>query len=129
VAWGVGQIGLPFSESGTIKVFGFSLPLEDSSTIIASVAPELSMAGALRLKVEEIAPSEDAAASQAAALATLVTLARGFTAPLSGNTANKGLKEVLKTAEVTQKHDRVVITATLSPSLFADTAQDQDSTP
>jgi hypothetical protein len=129
VAWGVGQIGLPFSESGTIKVFGFSLPLEDSSTIIASVAPELSMAGALRLKVEEIAPSEDAAASQAAALATLVTLARGFTAPLSGNTANKSLKEVLKTAEVTQKHDRVVITATLSPSLFADTAADQDSTP
>jgi hypothetical protein len=118
VAWGVGQIGLPFSESGAIKIFGFSLPLEDSSTIIASVAPELPMAGTLRLKVEEIAPSEAAATSQASALATLVTLARGFTAPLAANTANNGLKELLKTAEVTQHRDRVVVTATLSPSFI-----------
>ncbi len=27
LAWGVGQIGLPFSESGAINIFGFSLPL------------------------------------------------------------------------------------------------------
>ena len=39
LAWGVGQIGLPFSESGAIKVFGLSLPLESDSTIIASVTP------------------------------------------------------------------------------------------
>ena len=41
LAWGVGQIGLPFSESGAIQIFGFSLPLEDDSTIIASVTPGL----------------------------------------------------------------------------------------
>jgi hypothetical protein len=129
VAWGVGQIALPFSESGAIKVFGLSLPLEDSSTIIASVAPELPMAGTVRLKVEEIAPSEKAAATQASAIATLVTLARGFTAPLSPNTANNGLKELLKTAEVTQHRDRVVVTATLSPSFLTQVTQDQDPQP
>jgi hypothetical protein len=129
LAWGVGQIGLPFSESGAIKVFGLSLPLEDDSTIIASVAPALPMAGSLRLKVEEIAPTEEAAASQAAALATLVTLARGFSAPLAQNTANNSLRELLKTAEVTQKHDRVEVTATLSPAFLAGLASGDNSAP
>ena len=73
--------------------------------------------GALRLRVEEIAPSQDKAASQAAALATLVTMARGFTAPLGDNSANNALKELLKTAEVSQHGERVVVTATL-PSSF-----------
>jgi hypothetical protein len=122
LAWGVGQIGLPFSESGAISIFGYSLPLQANSTIIASVAPALPVPGslgALRLKVEEIAPNPDAAASQAANLATLVTLARGFTQALGDNTANNGLKALLKTAEVTQHRDRVVVTATLPASVLA----------
>ena len=84
LAWGVGQIGLPFSESGSIHVFGLALPLEPDSTIIASVAPALPVPGslgALRFKVEEIAPSQDKATSQAADLATLVTLVRGLASP------------------------------------------------
>ncbi len=120
VAWGVGQIGLPFSESGAISIFGLSLPLQADSTIIASVAPALPVPGSLRLRVEEIAPSEDKAASQAASLATLVTLARGFTAPLGNNTANNALKDLLKTAEVTQHGERVVVTATLPAGFLAD---------
>jgi hypothetical protein len=120
LAWGVGQIGLPFSESGSIRVLGLSLPLEADSTIVASVR----WTGALRLRVEEIAPNDEAAASQAAALATLVTLARGFTAPLpespgSNGLENRGLKELLKTAEVTQKRNRVVVTGTVSPALLS----------
>lgn len=115
LAWGVGQIGLPFSESGAIHIFGFALPLEPDSTIIASVR----WAGSLHLRIEEIAPSDATAASQATALATLVTLARGFTQPLAPNTANNSLKELLKTAVVTQHRDRVVITATLPGDFFA----------
>jgi hypothetical protein len=117
LAWGVGQIGLPFSESGAISILGLSLPLEADSTIIAS----MGWTGALR--IEEIDLTEEAAARQAAALATLVTLARGFTAPLADNSANNGLRELLKTAEVTvEKRNRVVIKATLSPSLFSSAA-------
>ena len=130
LAWGVGQIGLPFSESGAISIFGFSLPLQADSTIIASVAPALPVPGslgALRLKVEEIAPSADAAASQAANLATLVTLARGFTQPLGDDTANNGLKALLKTAEVTQHRNRVVVTATLPASVLAKLAASEGS--
>jgi hypothetical protein len=115
LAWGVGQIGLPISESGAIHIFGFALPLEPDSTIVASVR----WAGSLHLRIEEIAPSDATAASQAAALATLVTLARGFTQPLAPNTANNSLKELLKTAEVTQHRERVVVTATLPGDFFA----------
>jgi hypothetical protein len=115
IAWGMGQIGTPFSESGAIKIFGFSLPIEADSTIIASIR----WAGSLHLKVEEIAPNEGTATEQAASLATLITMARGFTAALGDNPANNGLKELLKTAVVSQKQERVVLTATVSPALFS----------
>ena len=129
LAWGVGQIGLPFSESGAIRVFGLSLPLHDDSTIIASVEPELPMAGTLRLKVVEIAPSENVASSQTAALMMLITLARGFTAPLAQNTATTTLKELLKTAEVTQHRERVEVTATVTPSLLGSMTSDENALP
>jgi hypothetical protein len=118
-AWGVGQIGLPFSESGSIHVFGLALPLQSDSTIIASVSPALPVPGALaalRFRVEDIAPSVDKAASESAALATLVSLARGLAQPLANTTANNAFKELLKTAEVSQHGERVVVTATLPAS-------------
>jgi hypothetical protein len=119
LAWGVGQIGLPFSDSGSIHVFGLALPLEPDSTIIASVSPALPVPGALealRFRVEEIATSEDKATSQAADLATLVTLVRGLANPLGDSTASDAFKELLKTTEVTQHGERVVVTATVSAS-------------
>jgi hypothetical protein len=128
LAWGVGQIGTPFNESGAIAVLGLKLPLQSDSTYIASVTPELSLAGALRVRLIEIAPSEDAAAAQATALGTLVTLARGFTAPLtSQDAANLALKDLLKSAEVTQKRDRVVVTAALPTSFFSQLSAEEKS--
>jgi hypothetical protein len=128
-AWGVGQIGLPFSESGAIRIFGFRLPLVDDATIVASVSPALQLGEALEVRIEEIAPSDEAAAQQAAALSLLVTVARGFTAPLGGNSANNGLKALLRSAEVTPKHNRVVLTATLSRAQLANLAQEDNSAP
>jgi len=122
LAWGVGQIGLPFSESGLIHVFGFALPIEQDSTIVASVAPAFPVPGklgALRLRVEEIASTPATAAEQAASLSTIVTLARSLSQPLGSNSANNGLKELLKTAEVTQHGDRVIVTATLPAGSLA----------
>jgi hypothetical protein len=122
LAWGVGQIGLPFSESGSIHIFGFALPLEEDSTIIASIGPALPVPGsfaAVRVRVEEIAPTEDKATGQAADLATLLTLFRSLAKPLADNDANAALKELLKTATVTQNKERVVITATVPASTLA----------
>jgi hypothetical protein len=127
LAWGVGQIGLPFSESGSISVLGLSLPLASDSTIIASVSPALSLGGSLHVKVEEIAPTDQAALSQAGSIASLVTFAQAITDPLSKNAANNGLKELLKTAAVSQRRNRVVITATLSPSSLTGLVQSKSS--
>lgn len=129
LAWGVGQIGLPFSKSGAISIFGFQLPLQTDTTIIASVSPTLPVPSALRLRVEEIAPNEQAAAGQSASLATLVTMARGFTAPLAPDAANNGLKELLSTAEVTHHRERVVLTATLPPSFLVALARGSGQAP
>jgi hypothetical protein len=127
MAWGVGQIGLPFNESGSISIFGFSLPLESDSTIIASITPALSLGGALNVKVVEIAPSAGKAASQANALNMLLILTRGIAAPLADNAANNSLKELLRTAEITEKRERVTITATLSPALFSSPAGSENA--
>ena len=127
LAWGVGQIGLPFNENGAISIFGFKLPLQADSTIVASLSPEISLKGILRLRVEEFAPTNEAAVSQAASLATLVTLARDFTQPLSGDPANIGLKELLRSAEVTQSRNRVVVKANLPVSMLTGLASAEDS--
>jgi hypothetical protein len=151
LAWGVGQIGLPFSDgceggsadqirpdrmgqiglpvpkSCSISILGFPLPLHADSTIVASAAPAL--VGGLHLRVEEETPSEEAAASQAAALNVLFVLARSFSAPLADNAANNGLKELLKTAEVAQKRNRVVVTARLLPSLFSSLGSGEGTPP
>jgi hypothetical protein len=123
MAWGVGQIGLPFSERGAIQVFGFKLPLVDSSTIVASVSPALKLSGALEVKVEEIAPSEQDAQHQAAAMAMLISLARGFSGALGQTSANNALRAFLHAAQVDARHNRVVVTSTVSRAEFASLAQ------
>jgi len=127
LAWGVGQVGLPFSESGAIKVLGLSLPLQDDSTIIASVTPGLPLATSVRLRVEEIAPDEAKAAGQAAALSTIVILARDVSIQLSGNPANNALREILKTTQISQKRNRVIATASLSPALLSQVTESKNS--
>jgi hypothetical protein len=128
LAWGVGQIGLPFNENGTIHVMGLELPLASDATIIASAAPGLPLQGLVHLRVEEIAPTETVAAQQYADLKQLVEVARVFTAPLGETQANRGLKELLKTAQVSQDRTRVVVKATLNQSaLSAFTADDAAS--
>jgi hypothetical protein len=113
IAWGMGQIGLPFSENGSIQVLGMELPLEPDTTFLASV----HWAGALKLRVEEIAATDATAASQAASLNLLLAVARGATAGLGSNAANNTLKEVLRTADVSQHRNRVIANATLPQNL------------
>jgi hypothetical protein len=113
VAWGMGQIGLPFSEDGSIHLFGASLPLEPDSTFLASV----HWAGALKLRIVEIATTEATATNQAASLNLLLSVARAATAELAENPVNSALKTVLGSAQITQKKNRVVINANLPQNL------------
>ena len=126
-AWGMGQIGLPFNENGSVSVLGFQLPLQADSTLVASVTPELSLDRSLRVRMEEIAPDEQAAASQASALNSVIVLARAVTSPLTDNLLNRALKELLKTAQVTQQRNRVQVNATMPTSIFTNASQDENS--
>ncbi len=73
-AWGIGHIGLPFSQDGYINVMGFQLPLPEDTDLIAS----LRYTGSVRLRVEEIAPDEEAARHTVEALTTILSIVRGI---------------------------------------------------
>jgi len=123
VAWGMGQIGLPFTENGGIQVFGMTLPLPPDTTFLASI----HWAGALKLRVVEIADSDTTANNQAANLNLLLTIARSATAALAPTTANDSLKEVLRTAEISQHRNRVTANATLPQNLPVALLNNSDS--
>ena len=113
LAWGMGQIGLPFGENGSLRVLGFDLPISANSTFLASA----HWAGGWKLRLTEIADTDNAAASQAESLNLLLNIARGATQGLAGNSANNGLIEVLRTAEIQQQRNRVIVNASLPKNL------------
>ena len=121
-AWGVGKIGLPLSDAeGGISVMGISLPFSPDTTFIAS----LSWAGKTKLRVVEIAPTAQAAASSAAAVENLLYFARGLenaSIPEAPNPQNPqvqaDIQALLNSAQVSTRKDRVVFTATIPSGLL-----------
>lgn len=107
VAWGIGQIGLPFGDSGNVSILGVRLPITFDSTFIAS----LRWTGALRLRLEEIAPTEEAAAASAESVQTLVSLLRA-TQPMIGS-SEIDWKPVLDSVKIEHRKDRATLNATL----------------
>jgi hypothetical protein len=73
-AWGIGHIGLPFSENGYINVMGFQLPVPEDTDLIAS----LRYTGSIRLRVVEIAPDEETAQHTVETLTTILSIVRGL---------------------------------------------------
>ena len=111
-AWGVGHIGLPFSQNGQISVLGLKLPLPADTTFVAS----LRYAGALHLRVEEIAASDDEAATSAEALTRLLGLFRALQMaqqPVARTPEDQVLRSLLDSAKIEQVKDRATLTATI----------------
>lgn len=123
LAWGMGQIGLPFGEDGSLHVLGLSLPLRPDTTFLASV----HWAGGWKLRLAEITDSDATAASQADSLNLLLNIARGASSGLIDNAANNSFKEVLRTAQITQQHNRVIANASLPKSLPLELLNDHDT--
>jgi hypothetical protein len=112
-AWGIGHVGLPFSERGHITIFGLELPLPADTTFVASLRAGL---GVLHLRVEQIAPTEVDAAHSAEALGGLVQLIQAIQ-PKMENQSDKSdadaLREFTTSLKIEQHKDRAVLTATL----------------
>jgi hypothetical protein len=71
-AWGIGHIGLPFSQNGYISVMGLQLPLPEDTDLVAS----LRYSGSVHLRVEEMAPDEGAAQHTVETLTTILSILR-----------------------------------------------------
>ena len=114
LAWGIGQIGLPFGDHGELRLFGLTLPFRLDATFVAS----LRWTGSLRLRLEEIAPNDASARASAGALKGLLQLGRFAENNLPGHMANADTRALLNSASVVQYNDRTVLNATLPENLL-----------
>ena len=113
LAWGIGKINVPLKSDG-ISIMGFHFPLALNTTFIGS----LRWAGALRLRIEEIAPTELAATVSADALSTMVAIVRAAENNLPSAMTNADIRDLLNTTDIQHKDDRAVVTATLPLALL-----------
>ncbi len=113
-AWGIGYIGLPFSENGRISVMGLQLPVPVDTTLVAS----LQYRGAVRLRVEEFAPSEVAAARSVEALSTLLEVFRSLQRVQERTPADVPMAQAIGSLKVEQHKDRAVLTANIPIELL-----------
>jgi hypothetical protein len=113
LAWGMGKLSVPLKRDG-IDILGFHLPVALDTTAVAS----LRWAGALRLRVEEIAPNQMAASASADALNSCVAVVRAAENNLPATMTNPDLRDMLNSTKVQRTKDRTVVTATLPAALL-----------
>jgi hypothetical protein len=113
VAWGIGKITVPLKSDG-IRIMGFQFPIALDTTFIGS----LRWAGALRLRIEEIAPTELAATVSSDALSTMLAIGRAAENNLPSAMTNADIRDLLNSTDIEHKNDRAVVTATLPVAML-----------
>ncbi|ADW67982.1 hypothetical protein [Granulicella tundricola] len=103
--WGIGRIGLPFSEGGRIQVMGMQLPVPADATFVASLQ-------GFKLKIDEITASDGDALQSAAALTQLLGLFQAMQ-PEARTPEDKAVKQFVDSVKIEQKKSRAEITALL----------------
>ncbi len=120
--WAIGHVGLPFSESGRISVFGLQLPLAEDTSFVAS----LRFTTAPHLRIDEILPSEAEAAQSAQAILALLQLFRSVESlqmqmhregPQSSQ-QDVALRKFLDSIKIAPEKDRAILTATVPVDLL-----------
>jgi hypothetical protein len=117
-AWGIGHVGLPFSESGRIRIFGLELPLAADTTFVASLRPGV---GTLRLRVEQIAPTEAEAARSAQVLGTLLQILQAIQPNVQAEadkTDADAMRDFTSSIKVEQHKDHAILTASVPIALL-----------
>jgi hypothetical protein len=123
-AWAIGRIGLPMAAKKRFQVFGMTLPLSVDTPFIASVR----YLGTVHFRLEEIAPSADAAK----ATVGMATLALGMlrTAQVNSGVDEKTAQDwnaLLQSASVEQQGDRAILRAVVPVSLIQDLVRGQSA--
>jgi len=117
MAWGIGQIALPLGNNGGARIFGLRLPLPVDAMFIAS----LRWIGKLHLRVEEVAPTDSAAADTTESLQTILVLVRSMentAGPVGGQPAfEPDVQAFVNSIAVERHRNQAVLTATIPTSL------------
>ncbi len=129
LAWGIGQIALPLGKAGGPRVMGIRLPLPVDATLIAS----LSWIGHIRLRIEEIAPSEAAAADTSESMQTILILAKSLAVSGGSNPSfDADMRAFINSISVERHGSLVVLTSTVPAALLervVDTPQQMTAFP
>jgi len=107
LAWGIGKLGAGFGDG--VQFLGFKIPLSVDATFVGS----LRWTGALRLRVEEIAPNAAAATLSADSVESLLAIARTAENALPNAITNPDTKSLLDSVEIEHHQERAVLTATV----------------
>jgi hypothetical protein len=113
IAWGIGQIGAPLSNGGA-RVMGLHLPLPVDATFIAS----LTWIGKIHLRVEEIAPSDAAAADTTESLQTILVLVKSMANSGGTEPYDSEARALINSIQVERRRNQAVLTATVPTALL-----------
>jgi hypothetical protein len=122
-AWGIGHIGLPFSQDGFITLLGLQLPLPEDTDLIASLryngAAHILSGGSVHLRIEEIAPTPNAAEHTIDTLTSILGILRGISAEQASaqqslTPAADAMRSVLDSITLTHHDQRAYLTAPAS---------------
>lgn len=113
-AWGVGRLGLPFSEAGSITVLGLQLPLSAENLFVAS----LRYAGTIQLRIEDLTASNAEAAQISQKLSTLLGLFHSLQPMQAQTESNPALVQMIDSIKVEPHKERAILTATIPLDVF-----------
>ncbi|HEY1499439.1 MAG TPA: hypothetical protein VGF88_07690 [Acidobacteriaceae bacterium] len=113
VAWGIGQIGMPLANGGA-RVMGLRLPLPVDATFIAS----LTWIGKVHLRVEELAPSDAAAADTTESLDTILVLVKSMANTAGAQSFDPDARSLINSIKVERNRNQAVLTATIPTALL-----------
>jgi hypothetical protein len=108
-AWAIGHIGLPFSDRGRISVLGLQLPLPEDTTFVAS----LRYVGSVHLRIEQIAPTEQAAQEATRSLGALLALFKSMEHIRPEVPGDVAVGQIIDSVKIEQHKDRAVLTGTI----------------
>jgi hypothetical protein len=114
-AWGIGHIGLPFSQNGQISLLGLQLPVAAESDLVASIRWTTAVplhGGSAELRVEEFVADPLDAERTVNALNALLSIVRGIaSAQPPRGPADAALRQVLDSATLAHHDDRALLHA------------------
>ncbi len=110
VMWGIGHIGLPFSQNGHISVLGLELPLPEDADLVASIRYH----GTVQLRIEEFTHDSLSAQHTVDALQPLLGILRGIAdSQTANNSPDAAMREALASATVEAKDSHVLLTSSV----------------